>query len=197
MKMGVDRHGRRERSREYLTPGEITKLLAAAGSKDVTRNPERDYCLLLLMYRHGLRVSEACQLKVSDVDLAEKSINVRRLKNGISTRQPLYAGETKAIRAWLKVREGMSADNTETLFLSEQRQPLSRATVNLIVANAARAAGLKHLAVHPHMLRHSCGYWLANRGADSRLIQEFLGHARLENSARYMAVNRVRFAGLF
>jgi type 1 fimbriae regulatory protein FimB len=148
------------------------------------------------MYRHGLRVSEACQLRVSDVDLAEKSINVRRLKNGISTRQPLYTGETKAIRAWLSVREIMNPQ-ADTLFVSEQRQPISRATVNLMVTNVARAAGLSQLAIHPHMLRHSCGYWLANRGADSRLIQEFLGHARLENSARYMAVNRVRFAGLF
>jgi type 1 fimbriae regulatory protein FimB len=187
---------RHERTREYLTPGEIDKLLVAASSPEVTRNPERDYCLLLLMYRHGLRVSEACQLRVSDTDLSEKGINVRRLKNGISTRQPLYAGEPKAIRVWLSVREIMNPDS-DALFVSEQRTPLSRATVNLIVANAARAAGLSQLNVHPHMLRHSCGYWLANRGADSSLIQEFLGHARLENSARYMAVNRIRFARLF
>jgi Phage integrase family len=112
------------------------------------------------------------------------------------TKKALYHGETKAISAWISVRDIMNPQ-ADTLFVSEQRRPISRAAVNLIVANVARAAGLSQLAIHPHMLRHSCGYWLANRGADSRLIQEFLGHARLENSARYMAVNRVRFARLF
>src|SRR5271168_5545054 len=81
------REVRRERSREYLAPDEVQKLLDASRKEGLSRNRERDYCLLLLMFRHGLRVSEACQLKVTDVDLKEKIIHIRRLKNGHSTSQ--------------------------------------------------------------------------------------------------------------
>ena len=77
-------HPRRERSREYLAPDEVQKLLDASRKEGPSRNRERDYCLLLLMFRHGLRVSEACKLKVTDINLKdkEKIIHIHRLKNG-------------------------------------------------------------------------------------------------------------------
>jgi type 1 fimbriae regulatory protein FimB len=76
---------RRERSREYLTQDEVNKLLLVSKDTSLSRNPERDYCLLLLIWRHGLRVSEACKLKLSDVNLKEKVLHVHGLKSGKST----------------------------------------------------------------------------------------------------------------
>jgi type 1 fimbriae regulatory protein FimB len=192
----VTNRARRERKREYLTPKEVNRLLEAAQRPDVTRHVQRDYLLLLLMFHHGLRVSEACQLILADIDLSEKTINIRRSKNGISGRHPLYTGELKALRAWLAIRETMNP-NIDTLFVSQERRPLSRATVNLMVSNIAQAAGLAHLAVHPHMLRHSTGYSLVNRGVDIRTVQVHLGHSRIENTVRYSALDHQRLAKLF
>jgi type 1 fimbriae regulatory protein FimB len=132
-----------------------------------TAPAERDYCLLLLMFRHGLRVSEACQLKVTDVNLKEKIIHIQRLKNGNPTIQPMYNGEVGAVNVWMKPRQQMQP-HSNFLFLSERRKPLSRFTVCVLIKKYAVAAGLGDLAIHPHMLRHACGYSLANRGAGWR-----------------------------
>ena len=185
---------RKDRSREYLTGPEIKMFLEAA--KTATRNPARDYCMMLLMYQHGLRISEATGLTLSDVDLTERTININRLKNSISGRHPFYTGEARAIRDWLAIRETMEPD-TNAFFISEQRRPLSRATVDLLVGKIAEAAGLGDLAVHAHMLRHSTGYSLINRGFDVRTVQVHLGHARLENTARYTALDHTRLKNLF
>jgi type 1 fimbriae regulatory protein FimB len=182
------------RSREYLTGPEIKKFLEAA--KTATRNPVRDYCMMLLTYQHGLRVSELTGLTLSDIDLTERTININRLKNSVSGRHPLFTGEARALREWLSVRETMEPD-TDALFVSEQRRPLSRATVDLLVKTIAEAAGLGNLAVHAHMLRHSAGYSLINRGFDVRTVQVHLGHARLENTARYTALDHARLKNLF
>ena len=152
--------------------------------------------MMLLMFQHGLRVSELTGLTLSDVDLDERTINIRRLKNSISGRHPFYTGEARAIRDWLTVREAMEPD-TNAFFISEQRRPLSRATVDLLVSKIAEAAGLGNLAVHSHMIRHSTGYSLINRGFDVRTVQVHLGHARLENTARYTALDHTRLKNLF
>jgi hypothetical protein len=125
--------------------------------------------LLLVMFRHGLRVSEACKLKVTDINLKEKIIYIHRLKNGNATTQPMYNGEVGAVNAWHKARNQMHP-HSNFLFLSERRKPLSRFTVCVLIKKYATAAGLGDLEIHPHMLRHACRYSLANRGADTRLI---------------------------
>ena len=174
----------------------MSKLLAATKQPDLSRNPERDYCLLLLMFRHGLRVSEICRMKFSDIDLETKILHVHRLKSCNSTVHPLYKGEPRAITSWLAARSKMHPDS-DTLFVSERRRPLSRATVWLLVQKYAQAAGLDALSIHPHMLRHACGYNLANRGADTRLIQDYLGHRSIQSTVRYTALASNRFANLF
>lgn len=194
MKADQVNHSRRARSREHLTAPEIKKFLEAA--KTATRNPVRDYTMMLLLYQHGLRVSELTSLRLSDVDLTERTININRLKNSISGTHPLFTGEARAIRDWLAVRERMEPE-TDALFISEQRRPLSRATVNLIVSAIAEAAGLGALELHPHMLRHSAGYALVNKGFNLRVIQTHLGHSRLENTARYTALDHARLRNLF
>lgn len=183
------------RKREYLTQEEIDKLLAAA--KTASRNPERDHCLLLLMFRHGLRVSEACSLRLSDIDLENKVFHVRRLKGCDHGVHDFYNGESAAIRDWLTEREQMNPPaELEELFISERRKPLSRITVFQLVRTIAAAAGLEHLDVHPHMLRHSTGYALIQK-ADVRVVQDYLGHRSISSTVRYTKLNRSRFAKLF
>jgi len=186
---------RKERRREYLTAEEIAKLLTASKT---SRNPERDYCMLLLMFRHGLRVSELCTLKLSDINLETRELHVNRLKGCDSGPHPLYNGETAAVRAWLAKRAEMNPpESCDTLFISERRKPLSRVTVWLTITETARAAGLEHLEIHPHMLRHSCGYALVNKGTDIRIIQGYLGHRSISSTVRYTKLDSRRFAKLF
>ena len=137
------------------------------------------------------------KLKLSDVHLAEKNLYVNRLKKGISTTHPLYNGEVKAIKDWLAKRQEMTLDPSGTLFISEQCRPLSRSMVHRLVQRYARAAGLADLNVHPHMLRHACGYDLANRGIDTRGIQGYLGHSNIQHTVRYTALSPHRFANYY
>lgn len=155
-----------ERRHDFLGEVEIGALLGAAKRG---RHGARDYLLILMMYRHALRVSEAIGLRRDDVDLAQARLCISRLKNGLSVQQPLTGDELRAIRRGLSLRE----DHLPWLFISERGQPLTRQAVNYIVTAAARV-GLGR--VYPHMLRHSCGFALANRGYDLRVIQDYLGH---------------------
>jgi type 1 fimbriae regulatory protein FimB len=187
---------RNKRRREYLTQEEIDKLLSV--SKVSSRNPVRDYCILLLMFRHGLRVSELCSIKLSDIDVNAKTFHVKRLKGCDSGPHEFYNGESQAVKAWLIARAKMNpSESCDTLFISERRKPLSRVTVWLMIRQTAEAAGLEHLEIHPHMLRHSCGYALVNRGTDIRIIQGYLGHRSISSTVRYTALDRTRFAKLF
>jgi type 1 fimbriae regulatory protein FimB len=187
---------RKERSREHLTPEEAVKLLEAVKLPGVSRNPERDYCFLLLMFRHGFRVTELCNLKLSDVDIDEKVLHVKRLKNCASGDHPLFNGEPRAIAAWLKERTKMHP-HCDTLFVSERRKPLSRSMIYAMVSRVAEAAGLGTLNIHPHMLRHACGYSLINRGTDVRMVQSYLGHRSIQSTVRYTQLAPNRFANLW
>jgi type 1 fimbriae regulatory protein FimB len=150
---------------------------------------------LFLMFRHGLRVSEACRLKLDQVDVKSRVLHIARLKNGLSTTQPLRGDELRAIRAWLKERARMRPAG-KSFFVSEQRKPLHRSTVNLALKNYSEAAALP-LVAHPHMLRHACGFALADQGADTRLIQDYLGHRDVRHTVRYTASNPARFEKLW
>lgn len=198
--------------RKYLTPGEVERLLEAAKT---TAHPERDRCLILLMFRHGLRVSEALQMPVWAVDIEGRVLHVARLKGGLSTSHPLRADELRALRAWLIVRLGMLRDDgdrngrrraarrgsvsvpeTEVLFISARRRALDRRSVWVLLRALGVAAGLP-VEVHPHMLRHACGYALADQGADTRLIQDYMGHRNIQHTVRYTATNPARFGTLW
>jgi len=178
--------------RKHITERELEKLIEAARD---SRNAARDRCLLLLMFRHGLRVSEACGLKLSQVDIESRVLHVARLKKGLSTTHPLRLVELRAIKTWLAIRAKMKAD-TDAFFVSERRRSLSRVTAWLAIRNYGEKAGLP-LPVHPHMLRHGCGFALADQGADTRLIQDYLGHRNIQHTVIYTAANPARFEKLW
>ena len=178
--------------RKHLTGIEVDRLLAATKG---ARNEARDRCFLLLMFRHGLRVSEACGLVLSQVDTESRVLHVARLKKGLSTTHPLHADEIRAVKAWLANRGKMKPD-TEAFFVSGRRGPLSRKTAWLTIRNYGERVGLP-LPVHPHMLRHACGFALADQGADTRLIQDYLGHRNIQHTVMYTATNPARFEKLW
>jgi type 1 fimbriae regulatory protein FimB len=131
-----------------------------------------------------------------------KVMHVKRLKNGKSTTHPLYNGEVRAVKDWMAKRHEMSLDALtlgagDTLFISERRTRLSRSMVWVLIDKCATAAGLSRLNIHPHMLRHACGFDLANRGADTRLIQGFLGHQNIQHTVKYTELDPKRFEGLY
>lgn len=179
-------------SRKHLTQIEVDKLIRATKG---ARHEARDRCLLLLMFRHGLRVSEAVGLQLSQMDIESRVIHVHRLKNGLSTTQPLRADEIRAVKAWLAIRSRLKA-GLDDFFISERKKPLSRFRVYKLLLSYGEKASLP-VKVTPHMLRHSCGYALADRGADTRLIQDYLGHRNIQNTVIYTATNPARFKGLW
>jgi type 1 fimbriae regulatory protein FimB len=178
--------------RKHLSGREFERLLDAIKG---SRNETRDRCLILLMFRHGLRVSEACGLVLEQVDVESRILHVARLKGGLSTTHPLRGDEIRAIKAWLVERARMKPPG-RAFFLSEQRKPLHRSTVNLALRKYGEKAKLP-VAVHPHMLRHACGFALADQGADTRLIQDYLGHRNIQHTVRYTATNPARFEKLW
>jgi type 1 fimbriae regulatory protein FimB len=178
--------------RKHLVFAEVEKLLdATKGGRHATR----DRCLLLWMFRHGLRVSEACGLRLSQVDVESRVLHVARLKQGLSTTHPLRGDELRAIKAWLAERARMKPA-TDTFFISERRGPLSRKTAWVMIRDSGRQAGLS-VEAHPHMLRHACGFALADQGADTRLIQDYLGHRNIQHTVKYTATNPARFERLW
>jgi type 1 fimbriae regulatory protein FimB len=181
----ADRH---ERDKDYLGDGAIAALLDAAKAG---RHGIRDHLLLLVMFRHGLRVSEAVDLRRDELDLDQARLWVRRLKGGLSVEQPIAGDELRAIKRHLATR----TDALPWLFISERDHPLTRQAVNYLIATVATRAGL--VGVHPHVLRHSCGFALANKGHDLRLIQDYLGHRDPKHTAHYTRTAGRRFEGLW
>ena len=131
----------------------------------------------------GLRVSEACGLQLSQVDIESRVLHVARLKHGLSTTHPLRGDELRLIKAWLGERASMKPE-TDTFFISERRSPLSRKTAWLAIRTYGERAGLP-VDAHPLMLRHACGFALADQGADTRLIQDYLGHWNIPHSIEF------------
>src|SRR5215470_9036158 len=139
--------------KNFLTESEIESFLKAARKG---RHGARNFAMMLLAFRHGLRVSELVDVRMADVDLDTGRLFVRRLKGSLSTSQPLDGDEIRALRAWLRHRVNAPCCNSPLLFLSD-RGPMTRQAVNYIVAEIGRRADLP-LHVYPHMLRHSCGF---------------------------------------
>jgi type 1 fimbriae regulatory protein FimB/type 1 fimbriae regulatory protein FimE len=163
----------------------VERLLDAAASSG--RHGARDRTLLLLIYRHGLRVSEAIALRWDQVDLKAGNLAVLRRKNGVPSTHPLRGPELRALRQ-------LRRDWPETpyLFVSERGGSMTASNVRKLAARSGLAARIT-LPIHPHMLRHSCGFKLANEGHDTRSLQQYLGHKNIAHTVRYTEMAPDRF----
>jgi type 1 fimbriae regulatory protein FimE len=174
------------RAREYLIEKEIERLIEAAKRRG--RNGARDAAAILLAYRHGLRASELCSLRWSQIDLRNGRLHVNRAKGGIESVHPLHGPELRALRPL----QGKSP----YVFVTEAGTPVTTAWFLRMIGRTGRAAKLE-FPVHPHMLRHSTGFKLANQGEDTRSLAHFLGHRNLQSTARYTALAPDRFKGFW
>ena len=175
------------RPREHLTEREVEALIKAAKKG---RHGHRDATLILIMYRHGLRVSEAVSVRWDDVDLKSGLIQVKRAKKGLEGIHPLSGRELRHLRRLQR------ESNSPYLFVSERGTPMTTRNVCQIVAKAGKAAKIP-FSTHPHALRHSCGYKLINDGVDVRTVQQYLGHASINSTVIYTKLDSRRFNGLW
>ena len=174
------------RTREHLTPEEVDTLIAAVGR--LGRHGGRDAALILIAYRHGLRVGELVALRWDQIDLRAGLLHVSRLKGGAPSTHPLRGPELRALR---RLRRGYP-NSAAYVFTTERDGPLTDSGVRKIVGRAGAAAPLP-FPVHPHMLRHATGYKLANDGQDTRAIQHYLGHKNIAHTTRYTNLAPDRF----
>ena len=176
------------RTREHLTTDEVEKLIEIAASN---RQGQRDGLMILLAFRHGLRAAEVCDLRWEQIDFTTATLHVRRIKHGTPATHPLTGREMRALR-----KHQREASPSAFVFTSERGPPLSAPGFSRMVERAGRAAKLG-IKVHAHMLRHACGYALANAGHDTRALQAYLGHRNIQNTTRYTALAQDRFKGFW
>jgi site-specific recombinase XerD len=180
------------RVREHLTEAEMDKLLAALKGN---RHGHRDWLIGLLIYRHGLRVSEACDLRWDDIDLPKRTIIARRLKGSTDSVHYLERDELNGLKL-LRRQQQANGIKAAYVFINERGQPFGRMGIGRMIERAGEAARLP-FPVHVHMLRHSTGYALAVRGMDTRRLQHFLGHASITNTVRYTAMSPEPFKDIW
>jgi site-specific recombinase XerD len=173
------------RTREYLTEAEVERLMKAATKN---RWGHRDATMILVTYRHGLRVSELVDLRWHQVDFRTANLHVRRVKQGTPSTHPVLGDELRALRRLHRAQEPKSP----FVFTSERGSPFTTAGFARMVERAGLEAKFA-FKTHPHMLRHACGYALANRGHDTRALQAYLGHRNIQHTVRYSEMSPTRF----
>lgn len=173
------------RTREYLTEAEVGRLMDAAKGN---RWGHRDATMILVAFRHGLRAGELVDLRWEQVDSGTATLHVRRAKKGTPSTHPMLGDETRALRRLQREQEPKSP----FVFTSERGAPFTTAGFARMIERAGAAAKFEFKA-HPHMLRHACGYALANRGHDTRALQAYLGHRNITHTVRYTELSPTRF----
>ena len=173
------------RTREHLTEAEVERLMEVARKN---RWGLRDATMLLVAYRHGLRPAELVDLRWDQADFRTATLHVRRVKRGTASSHPILGDELRALRRLQREQEPKSP----FVFTSERGSPFTTAGFARMVERASAEAKLGFKA-HPHMLRHACGYTLANRGHDTRALQAYLGHRNIQHTVRYTELSPTRF----
>ncbi len=144
--------------------------------------------MILVAYRHGLRASELTDLRWDQIDFHSATLHVRRVKQGTPATHPVRGDELRALRRLQREQEPKSP----FVFTSERNAPFTTAGFARMVQRAGEAADFGFKA-HPHMLRHACGYALANEGHDTRALQAYLGHRNIQHTVRYTELAPTRF----
>ena len=160
-------------------------MIAAARLRG--RYGNRDALLIMLAFRHGFRASELIALRWDQIDFKAGSLHVNRLKRGSPSTHPIRGPEIRLLHMWQHEQDGGTY-----ILTSERGGPMNRINVHHIVVAAAKAAGIE-FPVHAHMLRHACGFYLANAGQDTRAIQLYLGHKNIQHTVRYTELSPQRF----
>lgn len=176
------------RTREHLTSDEVERLIEVA---EGNRHGHRDALMVLLAYRHGLRAAEVVDLRWEQVDFKTANLSVRRVKGGTPATHPLTGRELRALR-----QHHRESGGSPFVFVSERGAPLTPIGFSRMIERASDAADLG-IKAHAHMLRHGCGYKLANDGVDTRALQAYLGHRNIQNTTRYTALAPDRFKGFW
>lgn len=173
------------RTREYLTEEEVRRLMQAAKGN---RYGHRDATMVLVAYRHGLRAAELVDLRHDQIDFQTATLAVRRVKKGTASTHPILGDELRALRRLQREQEPKSP----FVFTTERNAPFTTAGFARMIERAGKAAKLA-FKTHPHMLRHACGYALANKGHDTRALQAYLGHRNIVHTTRYTELSSDRF----
>lgn len=171
----------------HLEPHEVLAVLRAAKA-----NGPREWAMILLAYKHGMRTSEVCNLRLDDIDLKNGSIIVARLKNSLRTTQALtehrgepLLNELKALREWLRQRRD---DGSDFLFTSQKGGRLDRSQFFRLFRATASAAGLPPAKQHPHVLKHSIASHLVAANMNLALVKQQLGHKSISSTIRYVTM---------
>jgi len=173
------------RTRKYLTDAEVERLMKTAKGN---RWGDRDALMILTAYRHGFRAIELVDLRWDQIDFDRATLAVRRAKKGSPATHPIRGDELRALRRLQRKQQPKSA----FVFTSERGSPFTTAGFARMVERAGEAAKLGFKA-HPHMLRHACGFALANKGHDTRALQAYLGHRNIQHTVRYTELAPDRF----
>ena len=182
------------RTREYLTQSELDKLMRVARKSGKTdAQGQRNATLILVAFRHGLRASELCDLEWSQVDWKSATLHVRRAKNGKPASHPIRGDELRELR---KLQRDQ-APASPFVFTTERDGPFTPDAINRLVKRLGDDDKLLGFPIHFHMLRHSCGYALANKGHDTRAIQDYLGHKAIQHTVRYTELTPTKFKEFF
>jgi len=174
-----------ERTREYLTVKEVEDLMAAA--RKSSRYGHRDATMILIAYRHGRRASEICDLQWHQVELNGGRLHVRRSKRGTPSVHPIQGDELRALR-----RLQREQPPCPYVFTWERGGPIAPKSFHTLIMRLGERASMP-FPIHPHMLRHGCGYALANACHDTRSIQAWMGHKNIQHTVRYTELAPDRF----
>jgi type 1 fimbriae regulatory protein FimB len=172
----------------FLEPSEVLSVLSVAKAKS-----SREWAMILLAYKHGLRASEVCNLRLDDIDMKNGSIVIERLKGSLRTTQAMaehrgepLLNEMKALRQWLRQR---TDDGSDFLFTSQKGGRLDRSQLFRLFRAIASEAGLSAEKQHPHALKHSIASHLVSANVNLALIKQQLGHKSIGSTMRYISTS--------
>jgi len=175
----------RNHSMTYLEPAEVLAVLKAAKEKGA-----REFAMIVVAYKHAMRASEVCNLRLGDIDMRNGSIVIERLKGSLRTTQALtehrgepLLNELKALREWLRQRPH---DGSDFVFVSQKGGRLDRSQFFRVFRSIAAAAGLPPEKRHPHVLKHSIASHLVAANTNLALVQRQLGHKSINSTLRYV-----------